>query len=255
MKEKLKNQNGVAFLAVILVIIIAVVAGGTTYLGVRMLITGDSFFEPFKELGWISLDENDKEDVSDSNDEEVTDSEKVSGSVKEERLSEEAKKSDTVHYSGKMTMADSEDVKADEEYADLYKLLTLEADVYARNNQAVEIVFTINMKEFLEGAYELYKDEMTDSGYENYEDFEKDMIPVFEKAFDFGYSEASSKNDSDIYDYIEKYEDDAVIQVYITEKGFDALYETYGIGESDENITDIINALEESIGITLKKVK
>lgn len=267
MNQKLKNQKGIALIALVLVIIVAVAAGGATYLGVRMLITGEPFLTPFEELGWIELDEeddesdkdekkSDKKDSDEDVDDEEEDDSKTSGtlgSVVKDRLSAEAKKSDVEHYYGSMTMADSGEYSTSE-YAELYELLKLEVNLYARNDQVVEIVFTINMKEYLEKSYELYEDDFVEAGYETYEEFEEEMIPMMESAFDFGFSSAADENE-EIYDYIEKYNDGGNLQIYITEDGFDSLYETYDIEEGTANVDTFCDALEESMGIKINKVK
>ncbi|MCI8309576.1 MAG: hypothetical protein HFJ45_05200 [Clostridia bacterium] len=285
MKQNLKNQTGAAFIVVILVIIVAVLAGGAAFLGVRMLVQGGSFLQPFEELGWISSseDEDDKEDKDEKKDNKkdknnvdnenvenktnkkddnknTTSGSKTSnttsskGSVLESRLSSEAKKSDTEHYYGSMTMADyPEYSNSNDEFADLYSLLKLEVNLYARDSKVVEIVFTVNMKDFLESAYDLYEDDFKASGYTTYKDFEDEMVPIFESAFDFGFD--SALEDNEMKNYVSKYVEDGNIQVYITEEGFESLYDNYGIKDGEENVDTIIDALEESMGITIKKSK
>lgn len=285
MKQNLKSQSGIAFIVVILVIVLAVCAGLGTFLGVRMAIAGGHFLQPFADLGWISLDdEEDKEENKDdkskdkksdeedekssskdssdktSDDEEdkasnkdSKDSDKKSDntSSQKSRLSDEAKKADAVHYYGSMTMADSDEYK-DDEFADLYKLLKLEVDLYARENKVVEIVFTVKMKDFLKEAFNTNKDEFATMGYTNYEDFEKEMLPMFESMFDFGFESATE--DSEFSKYLTKYQDGGDIQLYVTKDGFDALYDTYGIKEGENDVDTIIESLEEAMELSIKKV-
>ena len=208
MKKNLNNQKGIAFIAVIIVLIVAVIAGGAAYLGIRMLITGDSFLAPFEELGWIN---SDKENDDNEKENKVKD-----------RLSDEAKSSGTTHYYGKLSMADSDDVDPSDENYELYKLLTMEVDMYTKADKVVEIVFTVNMKDFLKGMYDEYEEEMGSSGYSSYEEFETAMVPYFEKSFDMGLS---SSLDDETSQYIETYKDNGLIQINMTEKGFEQLYD------------------------------
>lgn len=295
MKQSLKNQSGVVFIVVILVIVLALVAGSATFLGVRMAIAGGHFLQPFEDLGWISLEDeenkDDKEDKTEDNkkdkdsdeddekenskdseekepketsknsdDKDSKDSKETSkdsdkksdnSSSQKSRLSDEAKKSDTVHYYGSMTMADSDEYK-DDEFADLYKLLKLEVDLYAREDKVVEIVFTVKMKDFLKEAFNSNKDEFATMGYTNYEDFEKEMLPMFESMFDFGFESATEN--SEFSKYLTKYQDGGDIQFYVTKDGFDALYDTYGIKEGENDVNTIIKSLEDAMELSIKKV-
>lgn len=259
MKKNLNNQKGIAFIAVIIVLIVAVIAGGAAYLGIRMLITGDSFLAPFEELGWINSDkenddnekENKVEDKKDTEQDEDETSSSVS-LVRKDRLSDEAKSSGTTHYYGKLSMADSDDVDPSDENYELYKLLTMEVDMYTKADKVVEIVFTVNMKDFLKGMYDEYEEEMGSSGYSSYEEFETAMVPYFEKSFDMGLS---SSLDDETSQYIETYKDNGLIQIYMTEKGFEQLYDNYGIEEGTNDIDTIKSALEKSLDIKIEKVK
>jgi hypothetical protein len=262
MKQILRNETGAVVIVVILVIILAVGAGGATFLGVRMAIDGGDFLQPFEDLGWISSNEE-NDDVKDEEIEKEEDDDdeiislssnnEVSGVVKS-RLSSEAQKSDVDHYYGKMTMADAitEDDELEDGMEELYDLLKLEVNLYVRENKMVEIVFSVHMKEFLESVYDLYKDDFSEYGYENYDDFEDAMVPMFESAFDLGFE--SALEDSDVSQYINKYIEDGDIQVYITEEGFESLYENYDIDPEEDDINNVIDALEESIGIKISKV-
>jgi len=271
MKKNLKNQNGMAIIAVILIVIIACVAGLAAFLGVRMVVTGEHFLQPFENLGWIELedDESDKKDDKDDdkkskkdkeNDEEDDDDDEKDTGKKESsnknssldsRLSAAAKEKCVEHYYGMMTLEELSKGSSDV-YADLYKLLKLEVDVYAKDDKAIEIVFSIRMKDFLEKAYEEYEDEFVEAGYETYDEFEEYMSSVFEQSFDLGFNSATK--DSEVSKYIEKYNEDGDIQVYITEEGFDYLYDAYEIEEGKNDIKTLIEAIEDAMGIEIDKV-
>ena len=68
MKKILKNQAGAAILIAILVIVIAAAGGGAAFLGVRSLVTGEPFLQPFEDLGWIELDDDKEDDDEDKDD-------------------------------------------------------------------------------------------------------------------------------------------------------------------------------------------
>lgn len=77
MKKIIKSQKGIAAIAIVLIIVLSAAAGGTTFLGVRSLITGDPFLQPFEDVGLIELEENkeekSKDDKISKNDEEKVD--------------------------------------------------------------------------------------------------------------------------------------------------------------------------------------
>ena len=93
---------------------------------------------------------------------------------------------------------------------------------------------------------------MGSSGYSSYEEFETAMVPYFEKSFDMGLS---SSLDDETSQYIETYKDNGLIQIYMTEKGFEQLYDNYGIEEGTNDIDTIKSALEKSLDIKIEKVK
>ena len=66
MKNILKKQKGIAAIAVVLIVVLSAVAGGTTFLGVRAAVTGDPFLQPFEDMGLIELD-NETEDDDNKN--------------------------------------------------------------------------------------------------------------------------------------------------------------------------------------------
>ena len=271
MKKILKNQAGAAILIAILVIVIAAAGGGAAFLGVRSLVTGEPFLQPFEDLGWIELDDDkededededkddkksskkdDKDEDEDEDEDEDKDKDKDKDdteSVKESRLSKDAKKSDTDHYYGSMTMAEAEGI--DEEYKDIYELLKVEVDIYARDDKPVEIVFTVKMKDFMVKLYEENKEEMS-SQYATYEEFESAMQPIFESAFNMGFDSATQ--DTDVSQYITKYVDDGDIQIYIPEDDMESLYDEYGYDPEVDTLDALIDSLEESMGIKINKV-
>lgn len=276
MKKSLKNQAGAVVIVVILVIVLAAAGGGAAFLGIRMLVTGEPFLQPFEDLGWIELDDEKdedsdskkskddkkdkkkKEDEEDDEDEEDEDDNKKDNKkdededdVKNSRLSAEAKKAGTDHYYGSMTMADSNEASI-AQYADLAKLLKIEIDIYAKNDKPIEIVFTVKMNDFLKGMYDEYGDQMAASGYKTYEEFETAMRPQFESAFDFGFDQGSGNKDYS--SYIDKYTDDGDIQIYMTNEGINALYDEYGIDDSKADVDTLIDKLEDSMGIKIEKV-
>lgn len=72
MKKILKTQKGIAAIAVILIIVLSAAAGGTTFLGVRALITGEPFLQPFEDAGLIELEEKKEDKEKESKDKNKT---------------------------------------------------------------------------------------------------------------------------------------------------------------------------------------
>lgn len=293
MKKFLKNQAGVAIIAIILVTFLAVAGGGAAFLAVRMVVSGDgNFLQPFEELGWIEPkdDEDDEDeakekDVDDDDDEDdeddkdskkekekkeddkkddskkeddkkddskKDDSKKTSGDsskylVDESRLSSEAKKSNVDHYYGEIDLASTMGDSTDDEFADLYKLLKAAVNLYAQDGKTVEIEFGFDISEFCKEAYEKYKDEFAQMGMTSASALEEMMMGMIESMF--------NEMDDDTSDYISKYVDGGKLQLYVTEKGFEKLYETYDIENGSNDIDVLKKSLEDSFNTKISLVK
>ena len=62
MKKIFKNEKGITLIAIVLITVLSVAAGGTTFLGVRALVTKEPFLQPFEDMGIIELEDEEKED-------------------------------------------------------------------------------------------------------------------------------------------------------------------------------------------------
>lgn len=230
-----------------------------------MVVSGDgNFLQPFEELGWIDKDDSkeekdkdegkkaDDDEDEDEDEEETKTSTKSSGKsskylVDDSRLSSEAKKSGTEHYYGELSLADSMADEGDEDFVDLYKLMKAGINIYAIDGKAVEIEFGFDISEFCKEAYRQFKDELTEGlGVKSADDLEKMMMGMIETSYDTFGKEYS--------DYISKYVDGGSLQLYVTEKGFDALYEEYDIEEGERDVEKIIDSLEEAFDTKIKLV-
>ena len=279
MKDLLKNQAGAIIVVIILVVVLAAAGGGAAFLAVRMVVSGDgNFLQPFEELGWIDSKDDDSEDKEksksdddkdDGEDEEDDDDDeekakdkkdtkkdtekdtKKSGSkeeylVEDSRLSSESKKSSTEHYYGEISLA-NEIGDEDDEFADLYKLMKAGVNVYAQDGKAVEIEFGFDISEFCKEAYEQYKDDFVAIGMNSSDDIQDMMMNMIETMFD--------EFDDEYSEYVTKYIDGGSFQLYVTEKGFESLYETYNITDGEDDIEVLIDALEDSFSTTISLVK
>lgn len=271
MKEFLKNQTGAVIVVIIIVLVLATAGGGAAFLAVRMVVSGDgNFLQPFEELGWIdpkedssSEDDDDKKEdkttdkkVKDDEDEEDNDDEdKTSTSesgksteylLEESRLSSEAKESGVEHYYGDIglsTMMEEED----DEFADLYSLMKAGVNLYAKDGKVVEIVFGFDITDFCEEAYKKYPDEFKAQNVNSATELQTMMIELIDSMYDSFGEEYS--------DYISKYTEGGVFQLYITEKGFESLYETYDIKDGENDLDKLKEALEDSFDCEIKLVE
>lgn len=274
MKNLLKKQNGAVIIATILVLVLAVVGGGLAFLTVRMVVSGDgNFLQPFEELGWIDQEDEDdsKEDVEDIDDEDkdskkddedkkkdddkdekdTKKTSKKSGSsseylIDDSRLSSDSKKSGIEHYYGKINLAE-ELGDEDDEYADLYKLIKAGVNIYAKDGKAVEIAFGFDVSEFCKKAFEEHKEEFETLGMKSADALEEMMMGMIESSFD--------SFDEEYSEYITKYVDGGVLQLYVTEKGFESLYDEYGIEDKDNDVKILIDALEDALNTKISLVK
>ena len=253
MNKLLKNSAGIAAIVIVLIVIVGVVAGGATVLAVRMIVTGEDYLAPFEELGWISSDEEDENTEKDDKVKDVVEDEvkEVTTLADPSRLSEESLEPETVQYYGYVTSAEMGGFSPTDEYYDLYDSIKLEINLFALDNKAVEIVFHIDISDALKVMYEEYGDELTADGYEydSYQDFEDEWLPYFESMM-----ESMLSYNEEMEQYVDMYIEDGVIEMYVTEEGFDSLYDTYNIDPESENIQDFIDAVEEGLGVTLEEV-
>ena len=264
MKKLLKKQNGIAAIAIVLIVVLTVAVGGVTFLGIKSLVTGEPFLQPFEDLGLIELEEEndeeseekaDKDDkkededvvdedelISEEKDEETTDD-----SIKNSNLSEEAQSKGVIHYRGEINF---EDYMGDNtiEYSDL---IEMSADIYATDTEIVEIVFVYNLKQFLEEYYNEFESDMVSAGFDTYDSFRDEMMNTFETSFSSGFASSGGSEISDYFDIY--YPEKEIIEMHITEGGIDQLYENYGIQEGD-SIQDILDGFESALNIELKKI-
>ena len=273
MKNLLKNQAGAVIIVIILVIVLAAAGGGAAFLAVRMVVSGDgNFLQPFEELGWIEpkddsekedkgssknekedvdVDEEDEDEDEDVKKEDKKDTKKTSGSkndylVEDSRLSSESKKSDVDHYYGEISLAE-EMGDEDDEFADLYKLIKAGINLYAKDGKTIEIEFGFDISEFCEEAYSQFKSDFAELGVNSASDLEEMMMGMIETMFD--------QFDDEYAEYVSKYVDGGSFQLYVTEKGFETLYETYDIEEGEDDVETLIDSLEEAFNTKIELVK
>ena len=255
MKNVLKNQAGAVILVVILVIVLAAAGGGAAFLAVRMVVSGDgNFLQPFEDLGWIDPkdddededkdDDEDKDKDNDKKDTKKTSSSKKEYLVDETRLSADAKKSNVDHYYGDIALAEEMD---DGEFGDLYKLIKAGINVYAKDGKAIEIEFGFDITEFCEEAYKQYKDEFAELGVTSSDGLVEMMMSMIETMF--------TEFDEEYSGYVSKYVDGGKFQLYVTEEGFEAIYETYDIEDGEDDIDTLIDALEDAFNTKISLVK
>lgn len=242
----LKKSSGIAAIVVILILVVAVAAGGATVLAVRMVVTGEDYLAPFEELGWISSDNEDKK--SSSKDEEEK---KITTLADTSRLSSKARSSDAVQYYGSVTSAEMMGYDRTGEYYDLYNSMEFEINLFAVDNKVVELVFHMDIAKCLKVMYEKYGDELSEQGYEydTYQEFEDEWLPYFETMI-----KSLFDVDEEMEQYVTMYIENGIIEMYVTEEGFDSLYEEQNIDSDGDNVDQFIDAIEDEFGITLKKV-
>ncbi len=252
MNNFLRKSTGLAAITIVIIVIVAIIAGGATVLAVRMLVTGEDYLAPFEELGWISSDEEEKDSDEESKSNEAKEEAKEITTLQDpSRLSEESKKPGTIQYYGSVTSAEMSGYDTTDEYYDLYNSLELEVNLFASDDKATEIVFHMDIGKALEVMYEEYGDEIAASGeeYANYQEFEDEYLPYFEEMM-----ESMLVSDEEMAQYVDMYMEDGVLEMYVTEDGFDSLYEEYSIDPDSENVQDFIDAIEEGLGVTLEEV-
>jgi len=209
MKQSLKNQKGIAFIAIILIIIVAVAAGGATYLGVRMVVTGEEFLAPFEELGWIDSDNKKDKDEDDDDDDnnksssiEVSSKAKKSGVTHYEISLDWDKVVDVVEAGVSMALSFSDSYYDDtsssetEEYLEVIKEVAgkvdFSADLYAKADEVVEIDVYLNFKDALKEVYNYAVKNSLDMGldeldsldeYDSFDDFYKEFEKEYLKEY------------------------------------------------------------------------
>lgn len=248
MKQFLKNQTGAVIVVIIIVLVLSVAGGGAAFLVARMVVSGDgNILEPFEEIGWIEPKSNQLEEKA--NDDNVA--KKTSGSnkteylVEESRLSSEAKKAGIDHYYGAISMSDQVG-DSDDEMTELYDLINAGVNIYAKDGKTIEIEFGFDITEFCKKAYKEYAEDFEKRGVESADDLQDMMMSILETIFD-GLDEEYS-------DYIKKYVEGGSFQLYVTEKGFKSLYETYNIKDGEEDVDVLIQAIEKNFSTKIKIV-
>lgn len=140
MKKMLKSKNGIAAIAVILIIVLSAAAGGTTFLGVRSLVTGDPFLQPLEDVGLIELEE--KDDKEEKNKESKKENE--TSETEDEEVEEPDSEEDDENATGDMVIGDGQESS----------LLVEEI-----NDDGVECyTITIDLKEVADGIIPIIED-------------------------------------------------------------------------------------------------
>lgn len=265
MKKSFKNQSGFGFIGVIIVIIIAVIAGGATFLGVRMAVTGEEFFAPFEELfnsddkedddtKTSEKDKNDdKEDDEDTEKEDNNDNKTESDIDKfeKENLSSVAKKSGVKLYStGDTSLEDIlgstytytfKSIDGGEEFVNDS---VLRVDIFADKDKILEVVMAGRLSEdSLRKMYKSNEEEFKDEGYDTYSKFEKYLLDTFDSSI--GADEENYHRDGYVFALHMK-EDE------IDMAGF---AEQLDVEEDEVTVEDVIKLFEEQFDVEMKEVK
>lgn len=240
MKEKLKKQNGIGAIAIIIIVVLAVVIGGVSFLGIKSVVTGEPFLQPFADMGLIEIEE-------DSNDEKETDKDEKETDNDEEKNSEADKEDGVIHYHGELDF----DKYIGGSSLDYSKLIKISVDFYATETDIVEMVMVYNLKDFLVKYYEEYKDDMMASGFSTYDSFRNEMMKTFETSFSSGFTSSSGSAIDDFFNI--EYPEKEIIEMHITEGGIEQMYQNYSI-ENGGSIQEIINGFETALGIELEEV-
>lgn len=234
MKEKMKKQNGLAAVAIVLIVIAAVLVAGVAFLGVRTVVTGEHFLQPFAELGWIEIDEDDdkkadkkkddKVDEEKSEKEDKDDDEKTEGQ-KSSLLLDESKKADCytitidleelteailpyvnsgIEMYMSMAATDTQDDSVSElidMIEDMTKDCELIFDIYANENDLKQVIATFEYETFVENVYETMKD-TDDFEYDSYEEclegFEDEVLSELTTE---SLQESLADSESELADY------------------------------------------------------
>ncbi len=89
MKKIFKNEKGITLIAIVLITVLSVAAGGTTFLGVRALVTKDPFLQPFEDMGLIELEDEEKEDKKSEKKDDEEEQEVIDEEVDEDSSEDE----------------------------------------------------------------------------------------------------------------------------------------------------------------------
>lgn len=85
MKESIKSQKGIAAIVIVLIVVISIVAGGSTFLGVRALITKEPFLQPFENMGLMEIEDEDEKEEKESKKEDKEENKEDKEENKEEK--------------------------------------------------------------------------------------------------------------------------------------------------------------------------
>lgn len=250
MKEKMKKQNGIALVTLVLAIIITLVIVGVGALTIRMVVTGEEFLAPIEEFfGAEENDDKEEKDEEQKINNKAEEDEKTNSRDEEDDDKASNNRNDNdefVHYHGELEFDDFTGGTS-LEYSDLVEI---NIDLYASETEIDEMVFEFNLKEFLVNYYKEYESEMAASGFETYESFRDTMMETFETSFASGFATSGSEVD----EFFEiKYPEEEIIEMSITKSGIKSLYENYSI-EEGESIQPIIEGFETALGLKLEEV-
>lgn len=273
MKEKMKKQNGLAAIAIVLIVIVAVLVAGVAFLGVRTVVTGEHFLQPFAELGLIELEEEEEnKNVENRNEERppVKNEEEENVKAKGQESSLLLAESEEVNcytitvdieeladavipyveagIQMYMSMGATDETATAEteaavtEMIDMIKSMVkgceLVLDVYADGNDVKQAILTFEYEGFVENVYETMKD-TEDFEYESYEDclagFEDEVLSELTTE-NLQTAMAEDETAADYAEYLEVVAEDGKIQISVDLREVDL--DSY-IGEYSEELTNL----------------
>lgn len=245
MKKTFKNESGLGFITVILILVIAVIAGGVTFLSIRMAITGEDFLAPIQE--WFNSDdeEAEKKDNKNKNEEKTG----IDAFVNK-HLSSAAKKSGVKCYSTEDTSF--EDILGDSYSYELVDIKGIEdflekslfnVYIYATKDKVVEVVMAGEFdKTALKKMYKLNKDKIEKEGYNSYDEFEDYILEIFDNVSN---SEENYYRDGCNFS-MHMLEDEISMENFANQLDKD---------EEDVTVEDVIKICEKQFDVEIKEVK
>ncbi len=249
MKEFLKNRAGSVVVMVIIVIIVSVVGGGATFLGVRMLVSGDgNFFQPFEDLGWIEPKDEEEEEKEKSESKAETKDYESKYKVDESKLSFVAKESDTEHYYAEISLTEmmGENTDSYDEYSEMYDKLKMIMNVYVRDDMVVEIAIGFNISDFCDYAYDLLKEndglDYFGESISSSDDLKEYMITYIEQMYN---SEMEDEEASEYLKFVSDV-DKGTIEIYMTEDAINEAFENYGTDPEERSFDSFVEAMNDS---------
>lgn len=239
MKEKMKKQNGMGAIMIILLIIVTLVVCAVTFLGVRTIVTGEHFLQPLADMGLVELDEEDVE--KENKDEEIKDETKVEddnvvtvtgedSSLLIAEAMEEGVECYTINidltdlveaivpyvepalqmYMSMVMPTEGTETDISSVSDQISEMVTtiqdivagceVVVDIYANGNELKQVIVTVEYEKFVENVYETMQG-TEGFDYESYEDCLADFEATFEEELTTENIQATMAEDETVAAY------------------------------------------------------